>query len=120
VSARVLLVDDDAAIRSVLRPALEAQGWAVDEAEGGEEGLDQLRAAPGGYHLIITDLAMPGMTGLEMLIAAGPDLGDAKVLLFTGFASSVRESSNLRVRVLSKPIAPKELADRARDLLLAA
>lgn len=118
--ARVLLVDDDASLRQLLRSALIEQGWQVDEADSGEEGLEQLRAEPGAYHLIITDLAMPGMTGLEMLIAAGPDLGEAKVMLFTGFASSLRESSNLRVRVLSKPIAPRELAERAKDLLEAA
>lgn len=118
--ARVLLVDDDGELRALLRTALVAQGWHVDEAEAGEDGLERLHGEPGAYHLVITDLAMPGMTGLEMLIAAGPDLGEAKVLLFTGFASSVRESSNLRVRVLSKPIAPRELAERARELLEAA
>lgn len=120
MSRIVLVVDDDAVLRGLVRGALEAAGFLVDEAECGADGLELLQQSPGRYHLIITDLAMPGMTGLEMLIAAGPDLGEAKVLLFTGFASSIRESSNLRVRVLSKPIAPADLASRAAELLEAA
>lgn len=116
---RVLFVDDDDTLRGLMVQALRTAGCEVDEADAGEEGLERLRAAPSGYDLVITDLSMPGMSGLEMLIAAGPSLGEAKVLLFTGFASSYRESSNLRVRVLSKPIAPADLTQRVRELLAA-
>lgn len=119
MSERVLFVDDDDTLRGLMVQALRKAGCEVDEAEAGEEGLERLRAAPSGYDLVITDLSMPGMSGLEMLIAAGPSLGEAKVLLFTGFASSYRESSNLRVRVLSKPIAPADLTQRVRELLAA-
>lgn len=120
MSQRVLFVDDDADLRRIMSSALEQAGLQVEQAEAGEEGLELLRAEPGRYDLVITDLSMPGMTGLEMLIAAGPDLGEAKVLLFTAFASSLHESSNLRVRLLPKPIPAKELAARACDLLAAA
>jgi CheY-like chemotaxis protein len=120
MSQKVLVVDDDGDVRALVCGAMAAAGFSVEQADCGEDGLMLLRAAPGAFALIITDLAMPGMTGLEMLIAAGPDLGEAKVLLFTGFASSIRESSNLRVRVLAKPIAPGELAIRANELLQAA
>lgn len=119
MSARVLFVDDDDDLRRLMVSALRQSGCEVEEAEAGEDGLDLLRARPESFDLVITDLAMPGMTGLEMLMAAGPALGEAKVLLFTGFASRAHASENLRVRLLSKPITPAELTARVQALLAA-
>lgn len=63
---RVLVVDDDAASRDLLRPVLEAEGWAVETAESGEDGLRRIAEAP--PDLILLDLMMPGMNGFEMAV----------------------------------------------------
>ena len=61
---RVLVVDDDAVSRDLLRPVLEAEGWAVEEAEDGTEALRRVTEAP--PDLILLDLIMPGMNGFEL------------------------------------------------------
>jgi two-component system KDP operon response regulator KdpE len=61
--AKILVVDDDLQIRRVMRKMLAAQGYAVSDARSGEEALDLLRR--GRHDLVLLDLAMPGMGGLE-------------------------------------------------------
>jgi two-component system, NtrC family, response regulator HydG len=63
VTPRILVVDDDAAIRFTLRGILEDAGFEVIEADGGAQALTRLE----GVHLVLTDLRMPGMDGLELL-----------------------------------------------------
>jgi CheY-like chemotaxis protein len=63
--ATILLVDDEPAMRSVLRRVLERCGHEVTEAAGGYEAVKALSAA--AYDLVITDVKMPGMGGLEVL-----------------------------------------------------
>ena len=62
---RILVVDDEAAIRNVLRPVLETNGFRVAEADCGQAGLD--KAAAFHPHFIILDLGLPDMDGLEVL-----------------------------------------------------
>ncbi len=68
VPRRVLVVDDEEAIRSAMRRSLERRGWTVDEAADGGEALLRLevggRAVP--YDAVVTDLRMPGMSGIEL------------------------------------------------------
>ncbi len=62
---RILVVDDESAIRNVLRPVLESNGFRVAEAESGQTGLE--KAASFHPHLIVLDLGLPDMNGLEVL-----------------------------------------------------
>jgi CheY-like chemotaxis protein len=64
---RVLVVEDDAAQRQVVRTALEPEGYTVDEAQDGHEGLERLRAVI--PNVIVLDLLMPGMDGFEFAAA---------------------------------------------------
>ena len=72
--AKILVVDDDLQIRRVMRKMLAAQGYAVTDARNGEEALETLRR--NRHDLVVLDLAMPGMGGLEACraIRAGWDL----------------------------------------------
>jgi len=85
---RVLVVDDEAAIRAGIRRALERRGWSVDEAADGNEAL--LRLEVGGrlveYDAMVTDLRMPGLSGVELcryVEASYPEFA-ARVIIITG------------------------------------
>ncbi|MBA3853670.1 MAG: hypothetical protein C0503_04590 [Gemmatimonas sp.] len=75
--ARVLIVDDDAATRTMLRRALEKDGWTIAEAENGRVGLAAVGAAP--PQLILLDLMMPEMDGFEFLEALRADAANAPI-----------------------------------------
>ena len=114
IGAKILVVDDDLQIRRVMRKMLSAQGYAVNDARTGEEALDMLRR--GRYDLVLLDLAMPGMGGLEACrtIRAGWDL--AIVIL------SVRDMEKDKISALdagaddyvTKPFSMQELLARIR------
>ena len=63
--SRILLVDDEDSVRSALRSVLEGDGYAVDEATDGAEGLARLQRSP--FELVISDQMMPGMSGVDFL-----------------------------------------------------
>ena len=65
--AKILVVDDERAIRNTLREILEFEGYSVDMAENGKLGLEKALASV--YDLIYTDIKMPEMDGIEMLLA---------------------------------------------------
>jgi two-component system KDP operon response regulator KdpE len=112
--AKILVVDDDLQIRRVMRKMLVAQGYAVNDARSGEEALEMLRR--GRHDLVLLDLAMPGMGGLEACraIRAGWDL--SIVVL------SVRDMEKDKIGALdagaddyvTKPFSMQELLARIR------
>jgi len=113
----VLIVDDDADMRTYLRRCLKAIPTRVVEAAGGMEALEIARAAlPEGLALVITDVVMPGMDGLTLKAALGedPDLRHVPVLLITGEALRVRDGPLLR-----KPFNARGLHNQVQSLLAA-
>jgi two-component system, NarL family, capsular synthesis sensor histidine kinase RcsC len=105
----VLVIDDEAPLRGVLRDMLSACGYDADVAEDGIAGLARFQARR--YDAVITDLVMPGMNGLEVAAALrGIDPG-VRIILLTGSAPALtagraRESG---VTLLHKPIALRDL-----------
>ncbi len=79
---RVLVVDDDRAVREALSRTLEKIGYAVEVAEDGQTGLDRLRQ--GGVHILLADLKMPKLSGQELLKAAKAIAQDVEVIVITG------------------------------------
>jgi CheY-like chemotaxis protein len=113
---RALVIDDERSVRMALRRYLERRGWQVDEAEDGVEGqrlLEQPEAS--AYGLIISDLRMPGRTGLELhdwLAADRPDLF-GRLIIATGDVASpeIRAFIQRTTRpVLEKPFDLSTLA----------
>lgn len=107
---RALVVDDEAAIRAAVRRSLERHGWQVDEAADGQEGWLRLDVGgrPGPYHVVVTDLRMPGLSGIELvdrLRATHPDLADRTVVITGDTASpAVAEFlARLKTPHLQKP-----------------
>jgi len=82
---RILLVDDDPAVLEVARTMLETIGYAVVACSGGAIALDRLRDGAERFDLILTDLTMPGMTGIELTIAAKGIRPSIPVVCCTGY-----------------------------------
>ena len=80
--ATILIIDDDDLIRVLLRSALEEAGYEVTEAANGRQGLELYRYRP--TDLVITDIVMPEMNGLDMLLALTREFLDAKVIAISG------------------------------------
>ena len=101
---RVLVVDDEAGLRVTLAANLELEGFAVEEAESGEAALAMATARR--YDLVITDIRMPGMDGVELFRALRRQGQQVPVVLMTGFAMEDLVRSALEegaYTVLSKP-----------------
>jgi len=84
--ARILVIDDDELIRSLLRMTLEGAGHEVLEASNGRLGLELYREK--SADLIITDIAMPEMNGLEMMLDLTKNFLNAKVIAMSGVLES--------------------------------
>ncbi|MBF5093634.1 response regulator [Azospirillum sp. INR13] len=109
--ARVLLVEDDALVRMANAAVLAEAGMTVTEAATGEEALALLEADD-GIGILVTDFAMPGMTGADLSRLARHHRPDLPVLIVTGYAEKA-ELQDLGtepgIRILSKPIPPSAL-----------
>ena len=80
--ATILIIDDDDLIRVLLRSALEEVGYEVTEAANGRQGLELYRHRP--TDLVITDIIMPEINGLDMLLALTREFLHAKVIAISG------------------------------------
>ncbi len=84
-SFRILIVDDNREIRTILEEYLKEEGYAAEGAGNGREALQKHGVKP--FDLIITDLNMPGMTGLELIKEIGKEESITEFIIITGYAS---------------------------------
>ncbi|TNE92019.1 MAG: sigma-54-dependent Fis family transcriptional regulator [Deltaproteobacteria bacterium] len=110
MSARVLVVDDDRAVRTALRVNLRKGGMEVTLASNPAEALDLLAAQ--SFDLVLTDVKMPGQSGLDLLAAIRERWGDLPVVVMTGFGSvedAVHAMKHGAADYLIKPVGKDEL-----------
>jgi DNA-binding NtrC family response regulator len=108
--ARILVCDDDRAVRSALNVNLTKAGYLVTLCDSGEEGVERLRAEP--FDVLLTDVKMTGMTGLELLSEVRIHWPDTRVVIMTGFGSVSDAVGAMKAGAadyLIKPIARDEL-----------
>ncbi len=116
----LLLVEDEAVLRSMISRMLRTNGYGVIEAASGTEALRLWQEGGRSVDLVLTDVVMPGMSGLELasrLAAAAPGLG---VLLMSGCSSDEQGRPGLEDRrfpALVKPFSSSTLVARIRELL---
>ncbi len=110
MNGRIMVVDDDAALRSTLQEILIDEGWDVVSAEDGFQAIQM--ASESEFALVLMDFKMPGMNGLEALLKIKEILPNCVEVMMTGHAeeSQIEEAlSNGVMTVLSKPVEIEQL-----------
>lgn len=116
--SRILLAEDDDSMRGFLVRALKKAGYDVIAFPNGEEAFERLKSEP--FTLLLTDIVMPKMDGIELARRASELDPDLKIMFITGFAAVVLNSENQGpkdARVLSKPFHLKDLVREVERLL---
>ncbi|MDP2702742.1 MAG: response regulator, partial [Candidatus Rokubacteria bacterium] len=116
--ATLLVADDDEAVRLSLERTLTREGYGVVLAADGQAALDRLRQ--GGIDLLLSDLKMPGLTGLELLKLAKEVAPDVDVILLTAFGTveeAVRAMKDGAIDFLTKPLQRAQLLRVVRQAL---
>ena len=107
---RILVVDDEPMIVSLLSTILREKGWDVTEARSGSDGIDQLDRVR--FDVILTDLVMPGDSGIDLLRAAKEIHPDVEVILMTGYANAdtaIEAMRNGAFHYIMKPLKTEEV-----------
>jgi two-component system, OmpR family, phosphate regulon sensor histidine kinase PhoR len=108
--ASVLIVDDEKRVRQVCSQMLGEEGYDVAQAENGEAGLEKI--AQRHFDIILLDLLMPGMSGLDALVQIRARHPDTVVIVITGYATldhAVEAMKNGAFDFISKPFSPQDL-----------
>ena len=111
----ILVVDDDEAIRSFLSRLLRGK-YTVLLASSGEDALRQSREHKGTIHLLLSNVQMPGISGVELATQLNLDRPDMQVMLMSGYASGMLVL-NTGWRFLHKPFIPSQLLDLISSVL---
>jgi two-component system, cell cycle response regulator CpdR len=117
---KIILAEDDNDMRRFLVRALENAGYEVVSYDNGRSAYDRLREEP--FELLLTDIVMPEMDGIELARKATELDPDMKVMFITGFAAVALNPDNLApkdAKVLSKPFHLRDLVTEVQKLLAA-
>lgn len=115
---RILLAEDDDAMRGFLERALEKAGYDVVAFANGADAFERLNEEP--FTLLLTDIVMPRMDGIELARRAAELDPDLKIMFITGFAAVILNNDTAApkdARVLSKPFHLKDLVREVGRLL---
>ena len=106
---RILLAEDDQVMREYLTRALERAGYAVSAVDRGTAALPLIETEP--FDLLLTDIVMPEMDGIELAQKASDIAPDMRVMFITGFAAVTLKAGQAmpQARVLSKPFHLRDL-----------
>jgi len=119
--AHILLAEDDESLRKFLAAALIKAGHSVTDFGDGAEAWDCVRTA--GFDLLLTDIVMPGMDGIELAKRAVEMNAALKVMFITGFAAVALHPASgapKQAKVLSKPFHLREIVAEVDRMLAAA
>ena len=120
---RILVIDDQEPIRRIIRRALENEGHDVLDANDGEVGMALLDRAQAPVDVVITDIFMPGMDGIQTLREIRRRFPSIKVIAISGGDSSglldLRQDAELlgAVKSVHKPFTAREIVDAVRNAL---
>jgi len=119
---RILLVEDDQYTRELYEEVIKGEGYALDSATNGEEGLEKIKS--GGYNLILLDVMMPKMSGLEVLRAVKndpPKVNNGPIVILTNLTNDpiLNQAYGLNARdfVVKSDITPGDLLEKIKGYL---
>lgn len=112
--ARILVTEDDEAVRTFVKRALELDGHVVDVAEDGAEAVETLKRHKANYDLVLSDIKMPVMDGIALALVIARDWPNLPILLMTGFADQRERAHGLDALVHDVITKPFSLADIRR------
>lgn len=118
--ARILIAEDEDAIRSLIARALRQDGHDVVTAIDGAQALDVLAREKGGFELLLTDIRMPVMDGIALALAAARDYPALTILLMTGYADQRERAHGLDAiihDVINKPFSVATLRGAVTEAL---
>ena len=116
---RILLAEDDDSLRGFLARALERAGYEVTACADGEEAAAVLDES---WDLLLTDIVMPGVDGIEVARHAAARFGGLRIMFITGFAAVALSSGDRAIagaKVLSKPIHLREIVSEVERMMAA-
>jgi len=116
----VLVIEDEPAVRSLVRGVLQSRGYTVLQAGRGEEALAVSEQHQGPIHLLLTDVIMPGMSGRELAKRLGSKRPEMKVVYMSGYTDDAIVRHGLLEQgtaFIQKPFTPSSLARKVREVL---
>jgi two-component system, cell cycle sensor histidine kinase and response regulator CckA len=116
----ILLVEDEESIRDLLADQLKGSGYGVLTAGNGPEAAETAASFAGQIHLLVTDIVMPGMSGVILARKLAEERPEMRILFMTGyieFRPKDQESLPPDAHVLSKPFSQKDLLAKVREVL---
>lgn len=119
--ATILYAEDDDVMRRFFEKALEKAGHNVVACADGERALTALKFADGAFDLLLTDIMMPGLDGIELAKHAEVLSPGIKIMFITGFAAVAKTASTSPQvpTVLSKPVHLRQLVDEIDNVIAA-
>jgi two-component system cell cycle response regulator CpdR len=108
---RILIADDEEAVRGLVARALQMDGHATVTAQDGAEALEILAREAGAFDLLLTDIKMPLMDGIALALATARDFPSLTILLMTGFADQRERASGLNAIIHDVVTKPFSVAD---------
>ena len=118
MATRILIAEDDRAVREFIGRALDHVGHEVASVTDGLAALEALRAAE--YDLLISDIMMPGLDGVSLALKVSKEWPDMGIMLMTGYAHERQRAHNLDSlshEVISKPFSLKEITEAVQKAL---
>jgi CheY-like chemotaxis protein len=117
-SEAILLVEDNDVLRVLFGAVLAACGYEVSIAAGGTEALAMIHSRAGRFRLVVSDVMMPGMSGLALTRHLRAAADSVKILLLSGYGEEALASvAGLAVAFAEKPLSPAALARKVREVL---
>jgi two-component system cell cycle response regulator CpdR len=117
--ARIVLAEDDTALRHYLKTALERGGHEVHAVDNGEKALAAIGTKT--YDLLISDVVMPVMDGIELAKHTAAEAPDTRIMFITGFAGVAMQTMpkfNREAPVCAKPFHLKDMVKQVDEFLL--
>jgi CheY-like chemotaxis protein len=118
-AARILIVDDEPSIRRFAARVLLEEGFLVDEASDGAEALERLRAGAVLADVVVTDVVMPRLNGVELVHELAESHPQIPVILMSGYAAAQLDGMGIVAPcgVLAKPFRAERLVEEVRRCL---